>query len=416
MDLRKVFLEDFIHYKSGRLKGTIDWTNSINRNIRFQYDNKIENFILLSDGKNNKQLVKIYYNGKEYETYRHSILNASCFSIIKKERRNKPYEIGKLINCNNVFIKILDVDTTTKGNTKYKYKCLKCGNIDWTSNDTISRNIKNEGKGHCCNFCSGRKVIEGKNDIPTTTPWMIPYFQGGYNEAKKYSHSSSKKINPICPNCKKIHNKQVRISNIYSKHGFSCCYCSDGISYPNKFMAAVLYQADISFESEYSPEFVKKYKYRYDFYVPQLKLIIEMDGGLGHGKKTFSGEKDTKQVDHFKDELANKQGLDVIRINSDISEMYFLKKNIIEKLDNILNLKNIDWDKCNKYATSSLVKEVCKYYNFTNQKPKDVAKKFHISHPTAITYLKRGNEIGLCDYSNIKFKMNNKCACKKEIQ
>lgn len=43
------------------------------------------------------------------------------------------------------------------------------------------------------------KPIVRVNDIPTTSPWMIPYFQGGEEEAKKYKNQSHQKITPICP-------------------------------------------------------------------------------------------------------------------------------------------------------------------------------------------------------------------------
>ena len=65
--------------------------------------------------------------------------------------------------------------------------------------------LQNHGCPVCCR--NPQIVVKGINDIPTTAPWMIPYFQGGYEEAKLYTFSSSYKINPICPDCGNIKNK-----------------------------------------------------------------------------------------------------------------------------------------------------------------------------------------------------------------
>ena len=41
--------------------------------------------------------------------------------------------------------------------------------------------------GKRCACCSNSVVVEGINDIPTTAPWMVDYFPGGYEEAKRYT-------------------------------------------------------------------------------------------------------------------------------------------------------------------------------------------------------------------------------------
>lgn len=45
-----------------------------------------------------------------------------------------------------------------------------------------------------CPVFANQRCVEGYNDITTTDPWMIPYFQGGYDETKQYMSMSGKTI------------------------------------------------------------------------------------------------------------------------------------------------------------------------------------------------------------------------------
>ena len=134
--MAKVFLEDFEHYESGRLKGMIDWSKSVGKTIRFEYNHEIETFTLLSDGKKNTNVI-ISYGGKIYKTWRKSIVGNHVFGVIKGDVKvDYLYEIGEIINFNNVSIKILDRKRDGYV-SKYRYECLKCGNVDWICGSVI---------------------------------------------------------------------------------------------------------------------------------------------------------------------------------------------------------------------------------------------------------------------------------------
>ena len=68
-------------------------------------------------------------------------------------------------------------------------------------------NLLSSNQGCAC--CHSLVVVPGINDIPTTDPWMISYFQGGYDEAKRYTHGSEQKIHPVCPECGRIKDKAI---------------------------------------------------------------------------------------------------------------------------------------------------------------------------------------------------------------
>ena len=144
----------------------------------------------------------------------------------------------------------------------------------------------------------------------------------------------------------------MRITKL-SSIGFSCPRCSDKISYPNKFLRAFLEQLPVeNIQFEYSPKWARPY--RYDGYCEykDLKIIIEMDGGLGHGNHKYkSSEIDIggKQRDLIKDQLAEINGITLVRIDCINSNFEYIKTNILTSLlNNIFDLNQIDWEICEK--------------------------------------------------------------------
>ena len=289
----------------------------------------------------------------------------------------------------------------------YKYYCNLCGydggrhyniNNEKYHNELwiLESNLFNQKNGCACCCIPSRIVIEGINDIPTTAPFMIPYFQGGYNEAKLYTYGSNKHIYPICPDCGRIKEKLVMINTIYSHHSIGCI-CSDGISYPEKFMYSLLEQLKIEFITEYSPEWIKSK--RYDFYIPSLKLIIEMDGELGHGKRVISKRGITKQeslnIDDYKDKLAREHEIEVVRIDCDKSKLDYIKQNILSsRLNELFNLSIMDWLKCEEFALNNLVKKTCEIKKDNpNLTTGDIGCILNLDAQTIRKYLIRGSNI-----------------------
>ena len=112
----------------------------------------------------------------------------------------------------------------------YKYKCNKCGYSDgWKVESSIKA-----GQGCACCSIPAKVVVSGVNDIPTTDPWMIPYFQGKEQEASLYTAGSMKKLNFQCPDCGKIRKKKIAIGTLKINKSIGC-ECSDSISYPETF-------------------------------------------------------------------------------------------------------------------------------------------------------------------------------------
>lgn len=281
----------------------------------------------------------------------------------------------------------------TGANNKIETQCKLCGNIWFPSANSIIRNNK-------CPNCHGLEMgHKDKRYFSNACPEFAKYLVNPI-DGYRYKKMSNKKVDWICPNCnKKVEG--ISFNKIATRNHIPCKYCSDGISYPNKFMISMLTQINIEYVFEYSPKWIAPK--RYDFYIPSRNLIIEMDGALGHGNKTIDGSTPdvSLKVDNYKDEMANKHGINVVRIDSLKSEKDYISQNIISSLSSYFDLSQVNWEKCETDALTSKLKEVCDLWNQTP----DMAlleNKTKLSRYTLIKYLKTGNSLGFCRYNAAK--------------
>lgn len=273
-----------------------------------------------------------------------------------------------------------------------------------------------------CENPSISRVIPGFNDIHTTRP-DVEEWMHNKEDAYKYSMSSKEKILWDCPDCKNTFEE--RICNVNSNR-LSCPFCSDGISYPNKFMYNSLYQIkdDLDFlEREYNPDWCKfefkgnKRCGKYDVYfgINSQRYIVEMDGGLGHGNKVHTNsllsQDELLQIDLIKDKLAEEHCIKVIRIDcnykTDDRYAYILNNVLNSNLKDIIDLSKIDFDLSNKNSTDSLIVKAGELWN-QGLTAGQIRKELKIGEGTVTSYLKTASEIGVCDYSVEKSKARSK--------
>lgn len=254
----------------------------------------------------------------------------------------------------------------------------------------------------------GQKAIEYVNDITTTNPELVKYFQGGYNEAKLYTYQSNVAIKLVCPDCGRISHKKIKICNLYNQ-GFNCI-CQDNFSSGHKFMYNLLSQLKVKFNSNVRFDwcvFEDCYKNKrfgeYDFVLKEYKTIIEVDGDFHRIDNKMNGrtKEYSKIIDDIKDKLAIKNGYEIIRINYYDEKKEQFKDNIQNSiLSQKFNLDYINWNECLEFSLSNISKKVADYWN--NKKPyettKDLSDVFGICRHTLIQYLKCWAEIGYCDY------------------
>ena len=310
------------------------------------------------------------------------------------------FQAGDVLKRNKGTLKILSqcykVNNSVQKNKAYEYECLDCGNRDVI----IENNLK---RGNGCNCCAGNKIVKGINDMWTTNPEMAKMLKNpkdGYSLMK----ASNKKVDWICPICGET-ILQRKPSQIYRDGHISCPRCSDGISYANKFMYAFL--KEIKIKAEREPHFDWLPNRPFDFVVEDLKLIIEMDGCLGHGVRDYKGNKDIEgqKIDLLKEQKAYENGYQVIRIDCKYKEVDnrfdYIKNNVINsKLISILNLdvKTIDWLSISRGSENSYVYIACELYNNGMKRTKEIANYLDLTSATIISYLKRGTKYGWCAY------------------
>lgn len=430
----KVFLDELP--RRGKTN-QINWEKSVGKKINFIYDNiKGELKIVNYDSKNSY----LYLKYLDEENFRINIGNLKKCKIAKLlNKRNGEFkiEIGTRYKDNKRDITIIDrtykIRNSKSGTIKekyYKYRCNKCGyecgehykNGKYEKEHWVQEsNLLLHGISCSCCCTPSQIVVPGINDIPTTAPWMIKYFQGGYDEAKKYTYSSGQKIFPICPDCKRIKDKPITISNIYKRKSIGCKECGDGISYPEKLMFNILEQFKIKFETE---KYFKWCKFiinnknkigRYDFYfeLNNKKYIIEMDGNFHNTDNPMNGQtkEESKIIDDIKDKLADEYNIKVIRIDCQESKLKYIKNKILEsKLNNIFNLGKINWSKVEEFALSNLVKKACEIKKDNPDiTAKNIGEIIKLNKITVIRYLKKGNKLKWCNYDpKIEIEKNNK--------
>ena len=103
----------------------------------------------------------------------------------------------------------------------------------------------------------------------------------------------------------------------------------------------------------------------------------------------------------MKDKLAKQNGYEVIRIY--YNDDFKIKDNLLKSdIVKIINLNNIDWEECERFALSNRVIEICDYWNNDKkdwETTADLEKIFKIDKITIRSYLKKGTELGWCNYN-----------------
>lgn len=292
------------------------------------------------------------------------------------------------------------------GLKKYEYQCDICGYVG----------IKPEWsliKGNGCPCCCNQIVVKGINDIPTTDPWMVGFFQGGYEEASQYTKSSGKRIIPKCPDCGRIKDRSVTINNLYKTHGISCV-CKDGISFANKFIFGLMEQL---LEHDEIKSFQREFHLYNKIYDMQfisnndIQYLIEMDGGLNHGQVISKHPNKNEKFkfvscklfvnDMVKDQIAENFNYKLIRIDCYKTDFEYIRTNILNsELADVVNLSMVNWKTVRELCSTNLLKAVCDYKQEHHEiSTKECAEIFNISDTTVREYWKYGSKLGWCTYN-----------------
>ncbi|EKS4345126.1 hypothetical protein QB607_003130 [Clostridium botulinum] len=400
--MKKVFLDDLPKWESGHNKGRINWIKSVGSIIKFIYDDLKGEVKIIEYDKQKNMLTLSYKNIHNANIRTGDFKMCRIGNLIGKKSHRFKVDIESIIKDNKRNLSIKNryrkKDKNNISRKYYKYKCNKCG---WEGEIEEFNLLKGRGCSVCC--IPPQITVLGINTIWDTDRWMCDL---GISEedAKKHTHSSNQKIKVKCPYCG--NSKNIIVNGIYKNKSISC-FCGDGFSYPEKFIYELLQQLNIEVITQLNKTTFSWCNNKiYDFYIPSLNIIIETHG-LQHYEKQSKHStfniilKDEQENDKLKEQLAKENRIKhYIVIDCRESELEFIKNNILKsKLNELFDLSKIDWNKCEEYALKNIIKEVCDYWNKSNETTTTLSKKFNISKKTIKEYLKKGNKLGWCEYN-----------------
>lgn len=252
-----------------------------------------------------------------------------------------------------------------------------------------------------CPKCNQEKynyAIPGINDIYTTNKTLFNLLKNK-EDGFKYKENSQRRVDFICPICGNIVNERIDRVNEY---GVVCRRCGTKTSYAERFMSCILQKINIEYVTQFSPKWANRRLYDFMFEYNKVKYIIEMDGKFHSEDNKLSGQtkEESQLIDAFKDDVAKKHGYIIIRINCNYknNRYKFILKNILNsELNNIFDLSKIDFEECNKEATTPIIKTVVDLWNSGIHDYNEIKKHVGYARSTIRGYLKLGSELGLID-------------------
>lgn len=387
----------------GGIHGKVKWNDCYNINVNFSYCGIQDTLKIIKPCNNRKMLIE--YKDTLYEISRDSLSDCKLQYIVGTRTHEFKYKVGEIIalkkgrflikeQLHKYKNKKYNGEIKAYSNKAYKVECLDCGYDDIVMESKVSML-------EYCPCCIHRKLLVGFNDMWTTTPEMAKMLKNP-EDGYKYMKSSNKpKLEWECPYCKNIIKKTP---NEVDSVGLCCPKCSDGISYPNKFMYSLLSQIGLGFEPEKTFEWSDGK--RYDFYLPKYKMIIEMHG-IQHYKelKIFSANrtlKEEQENDRYKKALALKNEI-ISYYEIDCSEANFdYIKNSVEnsELFELLKLYDVDWIKIAKDIDTPLLFKIAELWNQGIHDASVLYGELNISHNVGYKLLNRAVDLGLCDYDS----------------
>lgn len=369
-------------------------SNHLKEDMVFQNNKEVAKFLNYTDSEKGLYIERYlshfckFHKDKKYKIFIDEVYdNPIPFKVTKFI-----YDIGDRFDTKNGSFEIINMYMTTRtDNHRYRVYLCRCLNDNYEFERTHSE-IK---RGCGCPVCGKSITALGYNTIYDLRTDLIQYFVNP-EDAKKYTeYANDAQILCKCPVCDK---EQYMTIPTLSRYGFSCKYCGDGISYPNKYIRSFLSQLKLDFIPEKT--FNWSGRKLYDQYIPSYKMIIE-NHGMQHYFNNFG--RDEKANDEIKKKLALDNGIEhYIEIDCRYSEADYIKESIMKsELPKILNFKesDIDWSKCDLEGQNDIMQIVWDMWN-SNKHIYEIEEATGLWQSTINRYVRKGDILGKINYKD----------------
>ncbi len=258
-----------------------------------------------------------------------------------------------------------------------------------------------------CPYCARKSLSKTHSTFSSE----LKELNANFIPIEKYK-GQNEEIKFKCLSCGGVFTKTPkRILNILKTSTNPCPLCSDTISYPEKFISNFLNQLEVKYIYQYN--FAKgclwSKNYRYDFFIPDQNIIIEVNGIQHYRQTSFGNYSEILINDNQKKELALQNGMKYAAIDASRSSMQYISNSIQHSiLSKIYDLSNIDWNLCSSNASKSIFNKVCSLYN-TGKNYREISKITLLSEVTVSRYVREGFSLNICQ----KHPITNINKCKE---
>lgn len=303
------------------------------------------------------------------------------------------YEIGDTFATRHGIMTVIDRSRLHSQNKIFrKQYTLQC---EKGHQYTVKEAYLKAGRLKTCKKCNHPTIVETD---PEFAAWFvdqtIPHTR---------SHGCHDKADFYCPQCGKI-VRGKSINNVYKRRQVPCPYCSNGVSYPERYLMAFLEQLQIPFIHQYTvklSEGTHPAHYKYDFYDPEHKLLIETHGQQHYESGTFErlggySLEQIQQIDADKARYAVQTlGLQYIALDCRRSDPNWIRKEITQKLC-FYSLNTVNWITVRQSANQSIVLQMIKLRK-QGYTQKQIGEIVHMNPSTVCSKLCKAQRDGLYD-------------------
>ena len=163
--------------------------------------------------------------------------------------------------------------------------------------------VANRSVGNGCPYCSGKKLLQGFNDLRTLFPDVAAEWSEQNKESPEdFTAGSHTKVKWKCSKCGHIWTAQIK-ERTYSHTGCPKCTHYFKTSAPEQALFFYIKQCFHDAVNSYKDKSLSGREV--DIYIPSIKMGIEYDGGYWHNNNDRDSEKT---------QILKNNGIDLIRV------------------------------------------------------------------------------------------------------